>query len=106
MRRIRTGDEIVVITGKDKGKRGKVRSVLTAKNKLFVEGINLVKKHVKPNPQKDQKGGIEVREAAIHSSNVMLFNPSTNKGDKVGFKLLENGKKVRYFKSTQKNLDV
>lgn len=106
MKRIRTGDEVIVITGKDKGKRGKVKSVLTAKDKLIVEGINLVKKHVKPNPQKDQKGGIEVREAAIQSSNVMLFNPSTNKGDKVGFKLLDDGKKVRYFKSTQETIDA
>jgi len=105
MRRIRTGDEVIVITGKDKGKRGKVTKV-QANDKLVVENINLVKKHTKPNPQKGIEGGILDKEMPLHISNVALFNPESNKADRVGFKILEDGKKVRIFKSTQEVVDV
>ncbi|WP_199610572.1 50S ribosomal protein L24 [Flocculibacter collagenilyticus] len=96
--KIRREDEVIVLTGKDKGKRGKVLSVITGKDKLIVEGINLVKKHQKPVPQLQQAGGIIEKEAPIHVSNVAIFNPATGKADRVGFKF-EDGKKVRVFKS-------
>lgn len=95
--KIRREDEVIVITGKDKGKRGKVRNVL-ANGRVVVEGINMVKKHQKPNPSINQPGGIIEKEASLDISNVALFNPSTGKADKVGFKI-EDGKKVRFFKS-------
>lgn len=97
MNKIRKGDTVVVITGKDKGKRGVVVNVLD--DRLLVEGVNRVKKHVKPNPLKNQPGGIIEKEAAIHGSNVALLNPATQKADRVGFKVLEDGRKVRVFKS-------
>ena len=96
--KIRRNDEIIVITGKDKGKRGKVRSVLTGKDKVIVEGINMVKKHVKPNPQLQEPGGILDKEAPIHVSNIAIYNADSGKADRVGFRL-EDGKKVRFFKS-------
>ena len=98
MKRIKKGDEVIVIAGKaeNKGKRGKVLAVHG--DRVLVEGLNLVVKHVKPNPQLGIEGGIVRKEATIHISNVMLFNPETGKGDRVGFKF-EDGKKVRYFKS-------
>lgn len=99
MRKIRRDDEIIVIAGKDKGKRGKVMRVLD-NDRLIVSGINMVKKHQKPNPMLNQQGGIVEKEAAIATSNVAIFNPQTGKGDRVGFKLLEDGTKVRFFKST------
>jgi large subunit ribosomal protein L24 len=96
--KIRRNDEIIVITGKDKGKRGKVQSVLTGKDKVIVEGINMVKKHVKPNPQLQEPGGILDKEAPIHVSNIAIYNADSGKADRVGFRL-EDGKKVRFFKS-------
>ncbi|MBP3194503.1 MAG: 50S ribosomal protein L24 [Cardiobacteriaceae bacterium] len=98
MKRIKKGDEVIVIAGKadNKGKRGKVLAVHG--DRVLVEGLNMVVKHVKPNPQLGIEGGIVRKEATIHISNVMLFNPATGKGDRVGFKF-EDGKKVRYFKS-------
>lgn len=96
--KIRRNDEIIVITGKDKGKRGKVQSVLTGKDKVIVEGINMVKKHVKPNPQAQEPGGILDKEAPIHVSNIAIYNADSGKADRVGFRL-EDGKKVRFFKS-------
>ena len=96
--KIRRNDEIIVITGKDKGKRCKVRSVLTGKDKVIVEGINMVKKHVKPNPQLQEPGGILDKEAPIHVSNIAIYNADSGKADRVGFRL-EDGKKVRFFKS-------
>jgi large subunit ribosomal protein L24 len=96
--KIRRNDEIIVITGKDKGKRGKVQSVLTGKDKVIVEGINMVKKHVKPNPQLEEPGGILDKEAPIHVSNIAIYNADSGKADRVGFRL-EDGKKVRFFKS-------
>ena len=98
MRKIRRDDEVIVIAGKDKGKRGKVLRVLT-NDRLIVSGINMVKKHTKPNPMLGKAGGIVEKEASLATSNVAIFNPQTGKGDRVGFKLLEDGTKVRIFKS-------
>ncbi|MFO1390594.1 50S ribosomal protein L24, partial [Cellvibrio sp.] len=97
MAKIKKGDEIIVITGKDKGKRGTVVSV--AEERVTVSGINLVKKHVKPNPARGTQGGIVEKEAPLAISNVALINPETQKADRVGYKLLEDGTKVRVFKS-------
>ncbi|MDI3325175.1 50S ribosomal protein L24 [Pontibacterium granulatum] len=99
MRKIRRDDEVIVIAGKDKGKRGKVMRVLD-NDKVVVSGINMVKKHTKPNPMLGKAGGIVEKEAALAVSNVAIFNPQSGKGDRVGFKLLEDGSKVRIFKST------
>ncbi|MEC5399470.1 50S ribosomal protein L24 [Uliginosibacterium sp. H1] len=98
MDKIKKGDEVIVLTGKDKGKRGTVARRVDAE-RVVVEGVNRVKKHVKPNPMKGEVGGIVEREASIHISNVALFNPATQKADRVGVKTLEDGKKVRFFKS-------
>lgn len=95
--KIRREDEVIVLTGKDKGKTGKVTQVLP-NGKLFVEGVNLVKKHQKPNPQLGVLGGIVDKEAPIQASNVAILNPATGKADRVGFRF-EDGKKVRFFKS-------
>jgi large subunit ribosomal protein L24 len=97
MERIRKGDEVIVIAGRDKGKRGVVLHRVDESH-LVIEGINMVKKHVRPNPMKGVAGGITDKTMPIDQSNVMLFNPSSSKGDRVGFKLVE-GKKVRVFKS-------
>ncbi|WP_448245291.1 50S ribosomal protein L24 [Thalassotalea agariperforans] len=96
--KIRRDDEVIVLAGKDKGKTGKVTRVLVEKSKVFVEGVNLVKKHQKPVPQLQQPGGIVDKEAPIHVSNVAIVNPATGKADRVGFRV-EDGKKVRFFKS-------
>lgn len=98
MEKIRKGDDVVVIAGRDKGKRGTVLRCLES-GALLVEGINRVKKHVKPNPMKGQTGGIVEKEMPIEISNVALFNPVTQKADRVGFKVLDDGRKVRVFKS-------
>ncbi len=98
MQKIRKGDDVVVICGRDKGKRGVVILRLDDE-KLLVEGVNRVKKHTKPNPMKGQQGGILEKEMPIHLSNVALFNPITQKGDRVGVKVLEDGRKVRVFRS-------
>jgi large subunit ribosomal protein L24 len=96
--KIRRDDEVIVLAGKDKGKTGKVTRVLVEKSKVFVEGVNLIKKHQKPVPQLQQPGGIVDKEAPIHVSNVAIVNPATGKADRVGFRV-EDGKKVRFFKS-------
>jgi large subunit ribosomal protein L24 len=98
MEKIKKGDEVVVITGKDKGKRGTV-AVRVDASRLLVDGINMVKKNQKPNPMKGQTGGIVDKTMPINQSNVMLFNAATGKGDRVGIRVLEDGKKVRFFKS-------
>lgn len=98
MEKIKKGDEIVVITGKDKGKRGVVLSRVGEEH-VVVEGVNRAKKHVKPNPIKGVAGGIVDKDMPIHISNVALFNPATKKADRVGFKQLDDGRKVRVFKS-------
>ena len=96
--KIKRDDEVVVLAGKDKGKQGKVLKVLTDKDRVSVEGVNVVKKHQKPNPALGESGGIVEQEAAIHISNVAILNPETGKADRVGFRI-EDGKKVRFFKS-------
>ncbi|MFO1307227.1 MAG: 50S ribosomal protein L24 [Burkholderiales bacterium] len=98
MRKIRKGDSVVVITGRDKGKRGDVSRVVDAEH-VVVNGINTVKRHTRPNPLKNQPGGIVTKEQPIHVSNVAIWNPVTQKADRVGFRTLEDGRKVRYFKS-------
>jgi len=105
MQRIKKDDEIIVIAGKDKGRRGKVIS-LTANDRVLVEGVNLAKKHQKANPNAGQAGGIIEKEMPIHVSNVMLYNPITKKGDRIGIKKLEDGRKVRFFKSNDEVLDA
>jgi large subunit ribosomal protein L24 len=105
MRKIRKGDNVVVIAGKDKGKRGAVLRVL-GENYLLVEGANNVKKHQKPNPMKNTTGGIVSREMPIHISNVALFNPTTQKADRVGVKRLDDGRRVRIYKSNGEMLDA
>ena len=96
--KIKRDDEVVVLAGKDKGKQGKVLKVLTDKDRVIVEGVNVVKKHQNPNPALGESGGIVEQEAAIHISNVAILNPETGKADRVGFRI-EDGKKVRFFKS-------
>jgi large subunit ribosomal protein L24 len=105
MNKIRKGDHVVVRTGKDKGRRGVVLS-MRDDNRLVVEGVNTVKKHVKPNPAKGEEGGIMVREMPIQISNVGLLNPATGKADRVGFAVLDDGRKVRVFKSNNEMVDA
>lgn len=104
MQRIRKGDEVIIIAGKaeNKGQRGTVKRVMG--DKVVIEGLNLVAKHVKPNPQLGIEGGVIKKESPIHISNVMLYNPATGKGDRVGFKM-ENDKKIRIFKSNGERVD-
>ena len=107
MKRIRTGDTVIVIAGKSRGQIGKILRVLG--DRLVVEGANLIKKHVKPNPQLNQRGGIVIKEASINVSNVAMYNPISKKADKVGFKFVDkNGinQKVRYFKSNNELVDI
>ncbi len=105
MQRIKKGDEVIVTAGKDKGRRGSIMEVFT-NDRVMVENINMVKKHAKPNPMAGIEGGIIEKEMSLHVSNVMLFNPATNKGDRVGIRTLEDGKKVRFFKSNNEVVDV
>jgi large subunit ribosomal protein L24 len=105
MSKIRKGDDVVVIAGKDKGKRGTVLSRFDS-DRVVVEGINRVKKHEKPNPLKGQPGGIVEKEMPIQISNIALFNPGTQKADRVGFKILDDGRKVRMFKSNGEVVDA
>ena len=105
MERIKKGDEVVVQTGRDRGKRGAVLRRID-KDHVLVEGINRVKKHQRPNPMKNQPGGILDKEMPIHVSNISLLNPQTQKGGRVGFKLLDDGRKVRVFKSNGEMVDA
>lgn len=105
MRKIKKGDQVVVITGKDKGKRGNVLRVF-ADDRVLVENVNMVKRHTRPNPNKNIAGGILDKEAPIHISNVALFNSATGKGERAGFRQLEDGRKVRYFKRSGEVADV
>lgn len=105
MERIKKGDEVVVLTGRDRGKRGAVLRKID-KDHVLVEGINRVKKHQRPNPMKNQPGGIVDKEMPIHVSNVSLLNPQTQKADRIGFKLLDDGRKVRVFKSNGEMVDA
>ena len=104
-KRIKKGDEVIVLTGKNRNARGTVVRVLPG-GRVLVEGVNLAKKHERPNPQKGITGGIVDKEMPLHLSNVALFNPITNKGDRVGFKTLEDGRKVRCFKSNGEVVDI
>ena len=104
MNRIRKGDQVLVITGKNKGQKGEVLRV--AGDRVFVQNVGLVKRHTKPNPQANQPGGIVEREASIHISNVQLVNPATGKGERIGFKVLQDGRKVRTFRSSGDVVDV
>jgi large subunit ribosomal protein L24 len=104
MKKIRKGDDVIVTAGKDKGRRGTVLRVL-ADDHVIVEGINKVKKHTRPNPMKGNRGGILDKEMPIHISNVALFNPGTQKADRVGIRVLEDGRRVRFFKSNNEVLD-
>ncbi|MEI8034357.1 MAG: 50S ribosomal protein L24 [Betaproteobacteria bacterium] len=105
MNRIKKGDDVIVITGRDKGKRGVVL-MLVKETHVLVEGANKVKKHERPNPMKNTPGGIIEKEMPLHISNIALFNPVTQKADRVGIKQLEDGKRVRYFKSNGEVVDV
>ena len=105
MQRIKKGDEVVVIAGRDKGKRGTVLRRVDAE-RLVVEGVNRAKKHLRPNPMKNITGGIVDKDMPIHISNVALYNPATQKADRVGFKTLDDGRKVRVFRSNGEQVDV
>jgi large subunit ribosomal protein L24 len=105
MQKIRKGDDVIVIAGKDKGKRGNVLKVLDD-DQILVENVNMVKKHQKPNPQRGVAGGIVDKEMPLHISNVALYNPQKGAGDRVGIKVLEDGRKVRVFKSNGETVDV
>ena len=104
MNRIRKGDQVIVITGKYKGQKGNVLRV--REDRVVVENVNLVKRHTKPNPQANKPGGIIEREASIHASNVMLFNPASGKGERIGYKTLDDGRKVRVFRSSGEVVDA
>jgi large subunit ribosomal protein L24 len=104
MKKIRKGDTVILIAGRDKGRRGAVIEVL-ADDRVRVEGLNMSKKHQRPNPQMGVAGGIIEREAPVHVSNVQILNPATQKGDRVGFRSLEDGRKVRVFKSNKEMVD-
>lgn len=105
MKKIRREDEVIVIAGKDKGKRGRVNRVLP-NGRLIVAGVQMIKKHQKPNPQANVPGGIIEKEASIDASNVAIFNPTTQKADRVGFKILDDNKKIRIFKSNGEAVDA
>ena len=105
MKKIRKGDEVVVITGRDKGRRGTVIKVLP-NDRLLVENVNMVKRHTRPNPQRGIQGGIVEKEASLHLSNVMLWNPAAKKGDRVGIRALADGRLVRFFKSNDEVVDA
>ena len=105
MKKLKKGDSIIVIAGKDKGKKGEILRVIEP-DKLVISSINLAKKHVKPNPNKGESGGIIEKEMPIHISNVMMLNPISKKGDRIGFKSLEDGKKVRVYKSNKEVVDI
>ncbi|MGO1542506.1 MAG: 50S ribosomal protein L24 [Luteimonas sp.] len=102
--RIKKGDQVIVVAGKDKGKRGDVVRVVG--DRVVVSNVNIVKRHTKPNPQAGQPGGVIEREAPIHASNVMPFNPATGKGERIGTKVLEDGRRIRVFRSSGEALDA
>ena len=104
MRKLKRDDEVIVTTGRDKGKRGTI-SRLVGNDKVVVAGVNMVKRHTKPNPNAGQPGGIIEKEAALSISNVAIFNPETNKADRVGIKVLESGDRKRVFKSNGQDID-
>ena len=105
MSKIRKGDDVVVLSGRDKGKRGTVLQIIE-NNRILVDNVNVIKKHVKPNPNRGETGGIIEKEAPIQISNVAIFNPNSDRADRVGYKLLEDGRKVRVFKSDGEVADL
>ncbi len=105
MKKIRKGDEVVVTAGREKGRRGTVIRVL-ANDRVLVENVNMVKRHTRPNPQKGTQGGVVEKEASLHLSNVLLWNPMAKKGDRVGIRTLADGRRVRYFKSNDEVVDA
>jgi large subunit ribosomal protein L24 len=105
MQKIRKGDEVVVVAGRDKGRRGAVIKVLED-DRVVVENVNMVKKHQRPNPQRNVQGGIVQKEAPLHASNVALLNPATRKADRVGVRTLKDGRKVRFYKSNGELVDA
>ena len=105
MNKIRKGDRVMIMAGKERGQQGTVLRLLDD-DRIVVEGLNLVKRHTKPNPQANIKGGIVEKEAPLHRSNARLVNPMTQRPDKVGFRILEDGRKVRYFKSNNEVIDI
>ncbi|MSP53720.1 MAG: 50S ribosomal protein L24 [Gammaproteobacteria bacterium] len=104
--KLKKGDQVIVITGKDKGRQSAITRVLHQKDKVFVDGVNMKKKAVRPNPNANEVGGIKEIEAALPVSNVAIFNPTTKKADRVGYKFLEDGRKVRIFKKTGEQIDI
>ncbi|WP_440997146.1 50S ribosomal protein L24 [Arhodomonas sp. SL1] len=105
MRKIRKGDEVIVIAGKDKGRRGRVLRVLPERERVVVENVNMVKKHQRPNPQAGVQGGIIEKEMPLHVSNVAIYNPKSGKADRVGVSTTADGRKVRVFKSNNEQID-
>lgn len=105
MQKLKTGDEVIVLTGKSNGQRGKITKIIKEKGRVVVEGANMMKKHVKPNPQAGIQGGIVEKEAPLNISNVALYNAKAGKADKVGIKVQEDGKRVRFFKSNGELVD-
>ena len=105
MNRLKKGDDVIVVAGKDKGRRGVVKAFVKGGSLVLVEGVNMVKKHVKPNPNKGVEGGVVEKELPLDASNVAIFNPSSEKADKVGYKFVDE-KKVRYFKSNGELVDL
>ena len=103
MRKIKKGDSVVVIAGRDKGKRGDVKEIVDAEH-VVVAGVNQVRKHTRPNPMKNQQGGNKTKEMPIHVSNVAIYNPVTQKPDRIGFRTLQDGRKVRFYKSNREVL--
>jgi len=106
MQRIKKGDDVIVISGRDKGHRGSIQAVISERDRVIVEGANMVKRHTKPNPSRNVAGGIVEKEASMHVSNVALFNAEKGKAGRVGFKTLDDGRKVRIFRSTGEMVDV
>ncbi len=106
MNKIKKGDEVVVLAGKDKGKRGVVVKVIEGRDRVIVENVNMVKRHTKGNPMQGTAGGIVEKEMPIHISNIAIWNPVSSKGDRIGFKHLEDGRKVRIFRSTSEVVDI
>ena len=105
MQKLKTGDEVIVLTGKSNGQRGKINKIIVEKNRVIVEGLNMMKKHVRPNPQAGIQGGIVEKEASMDISNVAIFNSKTGKADRVAIKVQEDGKRVRIFKSNGELVD-
>ncbi|MCB1756428.1 MAG: 50S ribosomal protein L24 [Gammaproteobacteria bacterium] len=104
MRKLKKGDEVIILTGKDKGRRGTLQKVLP-NSRVIVDNVNMVKKHTKGNPMMGVPGGIVEKEASIHISNVAIYNPGTDKADKIGIRTLQDGKKVRFFRSNNETVD-